>query len=115
MIITHILKFYREDIYGLIERETVSMLFNFHNSLLPEDPEDRLYRRRCLVQKMFGTEPFCSLAPLYNSLRDYRNDINHAGLVGGNKKNKADPLGEEKFEKKLSLVFSGVIDILQRS
>lgn len=104
-IITHILEFlglawnnreYREMVGTCINIKTRKI----NNSKLPESVREN----RDLANKILSSEIFKKLYKPYESLREYRNDINHGGFV--------ESIKPEAFGPKLQKVFKQVKEII---
>ncbi len=109
-IITYLLIRIEENPKNLENRASLSELMNFHNNKLPEDTMKRNSKMPVIAKKIEGNELYNKITPLYNSLRNHRNDINHGGYkIDKDGKN---PMKAEEFEKKLKIVYEEVIGVI---
>lgn len=93
-IITIILEKLDEDWRDRLSREVVSGCFNVCNRRIKQENwNEKLKRKDNLTRKLLAVPLLCKLAPIYDKLSKYRNDINHAGFIK--------PRQSESFRRKL--------------
>lgn len=109
MLISAIILEVNEDYADEDVREVVSKCVNIKTRGIPEkDWMQEVLSRKDLAYKILGLPLFAKLCNTFQSIKDFRNDINHAGF-----RKKTKPRDSDKFKNKLVEVFNEIKFLLE--